>query len=147
MWVKQLFRLIIILTFGVASVGCRVAAPPIGFIAQDAVTLEVERELSPNLSIDEVVEVISQNSAVVIDVRESDEFSSGHIPGAVLIPLGELADRSDEIPTDVPVILVCRSGNRSSQAYHYLAQQGFENIHNMLGGMLEWIDAGYQVVK
>jgi rhodanese-related sulfurtransferase len=75
---------------------------------------------------------------VVIDVREEEEVAAGMIPGARNIPLAELPDRHDEIPASGEVILVCRSGNRSSRAYDYLQLQGFTNIINMRGGMMEW---------
>jgi len=59
--------------------------------------------------------------------------------------LGELANRTDEVPTDVPVVMVCRSGNRSAQAVQILQKAGFTNIHNMTGGMIAWNQAGYLV--
>ena len=60
-------------------------------------------------------------------------------------PLGELASRTDEVPTDVPVVMVCRSGNRSAEAVEILQKAGFANIHNMTGGMISWKEAGYLV--
>jgi rhodanese-related sulfurtransferase len=83
----------------------------------------------------------------VLDVREPGEYAAGHIPGALLIPLGELPDRLHEVPEEGPVVVVCRSGNRSGQALRFLRQQGFDNVHNMLGGMLAWQRAGYEVEK
>ena len=83
----------------------------------------------------------------VIDVREAWEYEAGHIPGAALIPLGELAERVDEVPRDRPVVLVCRSDNRSGQALRLLARQGFDNLSNMMGGMLAWEAAGYATAR
>ncbi len=75
---------------------------------------------------------------VLIDVREEDEVAQGMIPGAKHIPLGELPDRHGEIPQAEEIILVCRSGNRSSKAYGYLESLGYKGLKNMTGGMLEW---------
>ncbi|MBN2003027.1 MAG: rhodanese-like domain-containing protein [Anaerolineae bacterium] len=103
--------------------------------------------LGPDVSVDDVAALVPDGSVTVIDVREKSEFDEGHIAGATLVPLGELASRVDEIPTDRPVILVCRSGNRSGQAYRLLGEKGFTNIHNMTGGMLAWQKAGHPVEK
>lgn len=83
----------------------------------------------------------------ILDVREESEYSEGHIPGATLIPLGQLPDRLAEIPADKTVIAVCRSGNRSGKATELLRTQGFDNVHNMQGGMLAWSEASYEVEK
>lgn len=74
----------------------------------------------------------------IIDVREAEEVAQGMIPGAIHIPLGDLPDQLDDIPQTAPIILVCRSGNRSGRAYEFLEANGFHNLKNMSGGMLEW---------
>lgn len=78
--------------------------------------------------------------AQIIDVREPDEFEGplGHIPGARLIPLGELADRAGEIIAVQPVVTVCRAGGRSAQATVILERAGFDKAANLAGGMLRW---------
>ena len=83
----------------------------------------------------------------VLDVRELDEFTGplGHIKGAVLIPLGELAARVDELQRDRPIVAVCRAGSRSAQATMILQQAGFTEIANLNGGMLRWRAEGYSV--
>lgn len=83
----------------------------------------------------------------IVDVREEWEYAEGHIPGALLIPLGSLSQRLGEIPTDEPVVLVCRSGNRSGEAYRLLTEQGFSNVSNMLGGMTDWAAAGLETTR
>lgn len=75
---------------------------------------------------------------VMIDVREDEEVAAGMIPGAKHIPLGQLPLRHSEIPQGGEIIMICRSGNRSSRACEFLRQQGFSGIVNMAGGMLEW---------
>jgi len=84
---------------------------------------------------------------VILDVREPYEYEAGHIPGVKLIPLGELPNRLAEVPKDKPVIVTCRTGNRSGQAVNFLRQQGYTNVHNMSGGFVAWERAGYPVEK
>ena len=83
----------------------------------------------------------------ILDVRETDEFTGplGHIEGAVLIPLGELAGRCSELSRDRPIVAVCRAGSRSAQATVILQQAGFLEIANLNGGMLRWRAEGYPV--
>ncbi len=84
-------------------------------------------------------------SAVLIDVREPDEWQAGHAPGARLIPLGTLSLRLDEVPRDREVLLICRSGNRSGVAQQMLLRQGYASVFNVAGGMLAWTRAGLPV--
>ena len=81
--------------------------------------------------------------AFILDVREQFEWDEYHIPGATLIPLGELASRLDEIPTDQEIVVVCRSGNRSQDGRDILKANGLEQVSSMAGGMLDWQSAGY----
>lgn len=74
----------------------------------------------------------------IVDVREPGEYAEGHVPGALLLPLGQLARRYRELDRHRPVMMVCRSGNRSGQATAALVQAGYTNVYNMSGGMLEW---------
>lgn len=80
----------------------------------------------------------------VIDVRNPDEYEAARIPGVTLIPLGELVERVAEVPTDGPVLVVCRSGHRSMQASQWLREQGVDAT-NVAGGTLAWIEAGRPV--
>jgi len=83
----------------------------------------------------------------ILDVREEEEFTGplGHIEGAVLIPLGQLAARTGELSQDKPIVAVCRAGSRSAQATMILQQAGFTDIANLNGGMLRWRAEGYPV--
>ena len=76
----------------------------------------------------------------VLDVREPNEFTGplGHIRGATLVPLGELAARAKELPKDKPIVAVCRAGSRSAHATAILQKAGFADIANLPGGMLRW---------
>nr|WP_302104716.1 rhodanese-like domain-containing protein [Polycladomyces sp. WAk] len=73
----------------------------------------------------------------VLDVRKAEEWTKGHIPGAIHIPLDELPLRLGELDPNREWIVVCRSGNRSAKACAYLAERGFR-VRNMRGGMLAW---------
>lgn len=76
----------------------------------------------------------------IVDVRESSEFDGplGRIPGARLIPLGQLTDRAGELGKDKPIVAVCRAGGRSAQATLMLRRAGFDKVANLAGGMLRW---------
>ncbi|MCI0181816.1 rhodanese-like domain-containing protein [Sulfoacidibacillus ferrooxidans] len=71
----------------------------------------------------------------VIDVREISEYREGHIEGSVLIPLDELPYRLHEIEPHDEIVVVCKSGNRSSQACTILQQRGFTNVRSLVGGL------------
>jgi sulfur dioxygenase len=84
----------------------------------------------------------------ILDVREPDEFNGplGHVAGAILIPLGELAARIGELDRNRPVVAVCRAGSRSANATTVLQQAGFTEVANLAGGMLRWRAEGHAVV-
>ncbi|MCU1354659.1 MAG: Rhodanese domain protein [Acidimicrobiales bacterium] len=83
--------------------------------------------------------------AIVIDVREPDEYVEGHVPGAPLIPLGSVSERVDEFPATAEVLIICKSGARSHRAAEFLRGQGIDAV-NIAGGTMGWIDAGQPVV-
>jgi sulfur dioxygenase len=87
------------------------------------------------------------DSVQIVDVREPDEFvgSLGHIQDARLMPLGALSARCGELSSDRPVVTVCRSGARSAQATVLLQRAGFEQVANLMGGMLRWRAEGLPV--
>ena len=92
----------------------------------------------PAITAKDLVEQLKQDCPpVVIDVRTLAEFRTGHISGAHLIPLSELARRLDEIPKDRPVVTVCRSGSRSQIAAKQLIKKGYD-VCNLVGGMVRW---------
>jgi len=82
---------------------------------------------------------------ILVDVRSASEFSNGHIPGAINIPLHDLASRSDELPTDKPIVVVCASGNRSRIGSKTLVNIGHTNISNLQGGTSAWMQKGLPV--
>ncbi|VBB05394.1 Hypothetical protein LUCI_0603 [Lucifera butyrica] len=92
------------------------------------------QDISPT----EALDLWQQQSAVILDVRTKEEYNQGHIPGVLWIPLAQIPERTKEIPRQGNVLVICRSGNRSGQAVRFLRQQGFDNIRNIAGGMLNW---------
>ena len=83
--------------------------------------------------------------ARVIDVREPGEYVAGHVPGAELLPMGQVASRVSELPRDVPLYVICASGNRSQAMASYLAHAGFD-ARTVDGGTSEWVRSGHPVV-
>ena len=86
------------------------------------------------------LQLINHKDAVVLDVREPNEFASGHILDAKLLPLGKLKERMGELEKhkDRPIVVVCRSGNRSGTACYLLGKQGFAQVYNLAGGVQAW---------
>ncbi len=87
------------------------------------------------------------NAVLVLDVREPEEFVGplGHVPGARLLPLGELPARIDSLPVDRPIVTVCRTGARSAQAAVLLQRAGIERVANLAGGMVRWVAQRYPI--
>lgn len=85
------------------------------------------------------------SDAVLVDVRELDEWEAGHAPDAVHIPLGELTERLGELPEADRLLLICHSGARSGRATAWLVQNGYDAV-NVDGGMVDWVRAGLPVV-
>jgi rhodanese-related sulfurtransferase len=76
----------------------------------------------------------------LLDVREPHEFALGALPHGVLMPLGEVPARHQEIPRDRDIVCYCRSGGRSARAIDFLKQHGVTRIRNLAGGILAWSD-------
>ncbi len=84
--------------------------------------------------------------AVLLDVREPDEWAAGHAETATHVPLGDVPDRVGELPQGSPLYVICRSGARSGRAVAWLAQQGVDAV-NVSGGMRAWDAAGKPMVS
>ena len=87
-----------------------------------------------------------ENGSLVVDDREPDEYESGHIPGAVLVPLSTVLTNKSEFESDETVYVVCRSGGRSMQACEMLHDVGISNVVNVAGGTMGWISLGNEIV-
>lgn len=83
----------------------------------------------------------------LIDVREPHEFAAGHAPGAVNVPLGDVARWAETQPKDQPTLLICQSGRRSLRASQTLQTLGFTAITNVEGGTAAWISQGFPVER
>jgi len=83
----------------------------------------------------------------VVDVREPWEYRQGHVPGAVLIPLGQLSARLNELDPQKPVAVICASGNRSQSAAALLGQKGFKTVYNVSGGTGAWMYSGLELER
>ena len=97
----------------------------------------------PAIDIDELAR-LRESGAVLVDVRQPDEYESFHVPGAVLIPLADVPERIEEIPSDERVYVICGSGGRSARAVQFLNQQGLDTV-NVAGGSKAWLEAGLPV--
>jgi rhodanese-related sulfurtransferase len=86
---------------------------------------------------------LREAGAFILDVRQPDEWAAVHIPGATLIPLGDLPSRVAEVPKDRQVVVVCHSGNRSAKGRDVLLGAGYPSVTSMAGGMTAWTAAGY----
>lgn len=84
-------------------------------------------------------------NALVLDVREPEEYARGHVPGAVNVPQADLATRMAELPHDRPILTICQSGSRSLRSAQFLRQQGFEHVASIAGGTAAWRAAGRPV--
>ncbi len=101
----------------------------------------------PSLDASELNEKLKNGKhPLVVDVREPEEYRSGHIAGAKLIPLGDLNRKMKDLPKSKEFVCVCASGSRSHSATRMLADAGY-NVYNMKGGMLSWRRAGFPVKK
>ena len=93
--------------------------------------------------------LINREDALVVDVREPDEYVTGHLPESRNLPLGQLEERISEIDQykNSPLILVCQSGARSAGACKKLEGQGFTRVHNLSGGVDGWRTGGLPLKK
>jgi hydroxyacylglutathione hydrolase len=111
------------------------------------------KSANPNIpGVDDITpdELREKKSQVrIIDVRRPDEWVGefGHIEEAELITLNHLPDSIDNLPKDQTIVFVCRSGNRSAQAAAFAKENGFTNVFNMRGGMMEWTEKNFETVE
>ena len=120
---------------GLATAGL----PALGQTAPDAesVTLDAARK------------EVESGKATLVDVREPDEHAGGVAPGAQLLPMRQLASRLSEIPNDPkrPILLICRTQNRSSATYKFLREKGYTHVRFVQGGMSEWMRRGWPLTR
>lgn len=100
-----------------------------------------------DITVQQAKEMIDRGEVFILDVRTQEEYNAGHIKGSTLIPVQVLDKRFNELPKDRKLLVYCRTGHRSVQASEILVNNGFKEIYNMKGGIVEWTNAGYEVVK
>jgi rhodanese-related sulfurtransferase len=92
------------------------------------------------ITVDELAELLAAGVRL-IDVREPSEYEEARVPGAVLVPLGTVAEQVDTFRGDGPTYVICRSGARSMKACEFVAEQGVEVV-NVAGGTMAWVTSG-----
>jgi hydroxyacylglutathione hydrolase len=104
-------------------------------------------EAADGIDVDTLKELWGQTPGpMILDVRQRNEYHTGHIQGALNIELGELQEHLDGLPREIPVITVCASGMRASVAGSILQRDGRENVQVVgVGGTQDWIDRGFPV--
>ena len=88
-----------------------------------------------------------ERPALVLDVREPNEFAEMRVEGSLLIPMSELTGRLEEIPRDRPLLVLCLVGGRSARVTAFLRQQGWEDVANVAGGLEAWQQLGLPVKR
>ena len=135
-----LLILILLLAISVAACGGKQAtSAPSASI--DLATLPVD------ITVQQVDAIRTMPEVLLIDVREQWEYDEGHLPGITLMPMNSIPNRLDKISKDKFVVITCHTGNRSSQVTKFLRDNGFDNVHNMLGGIAAWEKAKLPVEK
>lgn len=141
--IRRARHVVLIIAVALATAACGGSAasksPTTGVVPTAAAGLPLEVSVAEAAS-------LRDSGAFVLDVRQPDEWEAGHIEGATLIPLGELASRVAEVPRDRDVVVVCRSGNRSAQGRDILLGAGYPAVTSMAGGMNDWASSGRPVV-
>ena len=97
---------------------------------------------------DELLDFIEINNAILVDVRTHDEYNSGYIENSLNIDYlsNDFSENVEKLDKNIPIVLYCRSGKRSSMFADKLSELGFKEIYNLEGGILEWIELGNSVV-
>jgi rhodanese-related sulfurtransferase len=101
-----------------------------------------------DVTVEEAKSLVESNvSLIIVDVRTREEYDSGHIEGAILIPVSELEGRINELSKEEELLIYCRTGNRSSNSVNILKANGYTKIFHMNDGIIAWIQAGYPTVN
>ena len=95
-------------------------------------------ETVAQMSVEDLAKRLPSNGVVLIDVRNDNEWDEGHIPSAIHIPLGRLAERINEVPGNKPIVVHCQMGGRSAIAASVLQKLGRKNVTNLTGGYESW---------
>jgi hydroxyacylglutathione hydrolase len=127
---------------GLAMIGLDRLGGYFGVETVDAWATERPVQAVPQIGSRELDAKLRAGEVAAIDVRGAAEWEAGHLPGVPNIPVGYLADRLDEVPSDRPVVVHCQGGTRSAIAASVLQARGFRNVINLPGGYEEWVESG-----
>lgn len=131
LWISLVLAALALLSLG--TVACSTAPA--------AVAVET---LPAEISVDKAHDLYEQG-VFFLDVRTQEEWDDFHAPNSTLIPLDQLESRLNELPGDEPIVVVCRSGNRSQAGRDILLNNNFDQVTSMAGGLNGWRSAGYPV--
>jgi rhodanese-related sulfurtransferase len=95
----------------------------------------------------EAADEVAAGTALIVDVRERNEFEQERVEGVVLLPISEFVARHQSLPRDRPLLLMCAAGSRSSSATMYLLQAGWTDVRNITGGMIGWRRAALPILS
>ena len=127
-----------------------VLASALAVITLLIIKAEIDVRLSnvKQLNVNDAVRLMNDD-AIILDVREGSEYSTGHIPNAIHIPMSSLVKRINELEKykQKNILAYCRSGSRSNSACRTLSKQGFESVNNLSGGIMSWSNANLPVSK
>ena len=116
-----------------------------GWLSTTAIAASAALCETPQLTAAELHAKVRAGAVTVVDVRSANEWADGHIPGAVHIPLGYLAERCRSLPATKPLVMQCQSGGRSAIATSLLERLGFCGVINLNGGYAAWAATGLPV--
>lgn len=128
--------LVAALPIGVAACGGDESSSATGGAAVEVTTGSVG-----SVSVEQAHAELGRDAAVMVDVREPEEIAEQAVPGTINIPLGELEARANEVPKGKPVLVFCRSGNRSQEGAAILSAKGYD-ASTVEGGIIAWDAAG-----
>jgi rhodanese-related sulfurtransferase len=100
----------------------------------------------PSILPREAADEVAAGTALIVDVRERNEFEQERIDGVVLLPISEFVARHESLPRDRPLLMLCAAGSRSTSATMYLLQAGWTDVRNITGGMIGWRHAALPIL-
>lgn len=131
-----------VLVFAMLAVSCLILG-----CADPGISDEADARGYTDVSLEEAKRMIDSGEVFLLDVRTANEFETEHIEGAANIDVNELSSRLDEVPGNETILVYCRSGARSATASGMLADAGYTDVYNMLGGITQWKAEGYPYVS
>ena len=111
-----------------------------------AITSQPNQTISVDIVVEEARRMSDSEELILLDVRTKEEFDSAHIEGALLIPISELSNRTEELNKSNKIVVYSVNGSNSTTACELLIEKGFERVYNVLGGITAWNESGYPLV-